>query len=81
MKPALLDPEAPTASLTLEGRCKVLGLPTWRLTGDSIVAEPAGWGPIEQWLRAGLMGRWLGDAVSEWTANTRVRHLELFPGA
>ncbi|MHC4992264.1 MAG: HD domain-containing phosphohydrolase [Planctomycetota bacterium] len=76
-----VEPETSTADKVLADRCKLLGLPTWRMLGTGgELTQPSGWGPADHWLQAPLLTSWIDASVQEWVQRPRTRVLELFSG-
>ncbi len=68
------------ASAHLAERCRVFGLPVWRLsTEGTIVAGPTDWGPATSWLDSPALRERVAAAATDWTRQMPTS-VQLFPG-
>jgi HD-GYP domain-containing protein (c-di-GMP phosphodiesterase class II) len=81
VSPSLGQVDRLTPPRSLDERCRILGLPLWRLDGrGGLVSAPKGWGLAEPWLRSPRLRKLIDRAAATEPAGTKPTVVELFPG-
>ena len=69
------------ASAQLAERCRVFGLPVWRLSLDGkVLTSPTGWGPATTWIESPALRNRISTAAADWSHKTPTA-VQLFGGA